>query len=86
MGMTHTMEREAVKQAVKEALKEELKEFYVDRETHYQHHEFIKSWMNWTIQSKNIIVKTIIVGVTVFIIGCIAIGFATKMAIISLGK
>lgn len=37
-----TADYDAIKQAVKDAMKEEMKAFYIDREEHYQHHQFIK--------------------------------------------
>ncbi len=72
------MEREAIKEAVKEALGEELKSFYVDRETHYNHHEFLKGWIEWTQQCKSVAVRTL---VTLFIgsaFGLMALGFWMK--------
>lgn len=72
------MEREAIKEAVKEALAEEIKVFYVDREIHYQHHEFIKSLIKLTEQCKNIVLKTVVSVVVVAILGLIALGLVFK--------
>lgn len=72
------MEREAIKEAVREALGEELKAFYIDRETHYQHHEFLKNWIIWTQQCKSAVAKTL---VTLFLggaFGLMALGFWMK--------
>jgi len=72
------IEREAIKEAVKEALGEELKAFYVDREIHYQHHEFLKSWVEWTAQCKSVALKTIVTLFIGGIFGLMALGFYIK--------
>ena len=73
------MEREAIKEAVKEALGEELKSFYVDRETHYKHHEFIEEWIGWTKQCKSVVLKTLMSGFLMALLGLIALGFIFKV-------
>ena len=42
------MDHESVKKAVAEAMQEQMKDFYIDRETHYQDHEFIKDLREWS--------------------------------------
>ena len=37
-----TADLDTIKQAVREAMQEEMKDFFIDREEHYQHHQFIK--------------------------------------------
>lgn len=72
------MEREAIKEAVKEALSEELKAFYIDRETHYQHHQLIGNWSSTLNSCKRALItatSTIIIGA---ILGLMAIGFWAK--------
>jgi len=69
------MEREAIKEAVREALGEELNAFYVDREIHYQHHEFLQSWITWSQQCKSVIMKTVMSGLVMTLLGLIALGF-----------
>ena len=69
------MEREAIKEAVKEALSEELKSFYVDREIHYKHHEFLTDWIEWTAQCKSVALKTVVTLVIGTMFGLMAIGF-----------
>ena len=36
------MELETIKDAMRDVMQEEMKAFYIDREEHYQHHQFIK--------------------------------------------
>lgn len=72
------MEREAIKEAVREALGEELAAFYIDRETHYQHHEFIKSWITWTQQCKSVVLKTVVGGIVAALLALMAFAFAFK--------
>ncbi len=69
---------EIIKDAVKEAFKEELKQFYVDRETHYQHHQFITEWINWTQQCKSIALKTILTFFMAAALGLMTLGFYFK--------
>lgn len=70
------MEKEAIKEAVKEALNEKLGEFYVDRETHYKHHEFIDGLLKWTNSAKSEICKTLARGVVIVIFFLLVLGFA----------
>lgn len=67
---------DAVKAAVKQALREELNAFYVDRETHYQHHIFLKGMIAWSEQCKSIALKTIVSGLVGGLIALIIIGFS----------
>lgn len=76
-----TADYDAIKQAVKDAMKEEMKDFYIDREEHYQHHMFIKSFKGGVEACQSTIGKvalsSIIVGIlTVMVIGFI--GWAKK--------
>ena len=68
-------DKEIIKQAVKEAFKEELKQFYVDRETHYQHHLFLTDWIDWTKKCKSAALVTLITLFTTAVFGLMAIGF-----------
>jgi hypothetical protein len=72
------MEKELIKQAVKEAFKEELQQFYIDRETHYQHHQFIADWIESVKQCKSVVLKTIYTIIVVGALGLLALGFITK--------
>jgi len=42
------MDYDLVKKAVTEAMKAEMKDFYIDREKHYQHHEFLEGLINFS--------------------------------------
>ncbi len=63
------MDKEDIKAAFTEVLNEKMTEFWIDREVHYQHHEFLGSMIKWAdrIQKKacssaiNIIVGAIFV-------------------------
>lgn len=48
---------EVIKKVFKEALAEERQEHWVDPQTHYEHHRFIKGWV-WTF---NLMKKSAIV-------------------------
>ena len=70
--------KDTVKDAVKEAFKEELKNFYIDSQTHYEHHKFIGDWINWTKQCKSTILKTLVGAVVLAVLGLMVFGFVTK--------
>lgn len=65
-----------VKKATKEALNEEVKSFYVDRETHYQDHQYLKELREWTESIKSTARRTIVKAIVTAIIGLIVLGFA----------
>ena len=72
------MEKEAIKEAVREAFKEELSSFYIDRETHYKQHEFLKELMEYADTCKSAILRTIITIVVSGALGLMCIGFYFK--------
>lgn len=72
------MEREAIKEAVKEALGEELKSFYIDRETHYKQHQWLKDVMVYCEQCKSVMLKTLITIIVGGAIGLMMIGFTLR--------
>ena len=72
------MEREAIKEAVREAFKEELSAFYIDRETHYKQHEWLKGVMSYCEQCKSVILKTLITIIVGGAIGLMMIGFTMR--------
>jgi len=72
------MERDAIKEAVKEALGEELKAFYIDRETHYQHHKFIADMVKLSEQCKNVVIKTLVGALVLGALGLMIVGMAFK--------
>jgi hypothetical protein len=49
------LSRDEIKEAVKEALEESLGCYYLDGETHYQHHEFIEGMIKWMEHTKGTI-------------------------------
>ena len=55
---------ETITTAISNALDTKLGSFFVERETHYQHHQFIKGWMELTekVSSTAIsaVVKTVV--------------------------
>ncbi|MEP9411525.1 MAG: hypothetical protein HRF42_08980 [Candidatus Brocadia sp.] len=54
------MDIDQLKAVIKEALDERIKEFYIDRETHYQDHQFIKELRDWTESIKSTTIKTVV--------------------------
>ena len=68
---------DTIKSAVKEAMKEEMQAFYIDREEHYQHHQFIKGLKTGIEGSQSLVGRitliTIIGGVaTVLVLGVVS--------------
>lgn len=68
---------EAVKNAMREVMQEEMKAFYIDREEHYQHHQFLKGLKKGVEGCQSIVGKislvTLIGGlVTVIILGIVS--------------
>lgn len=68
-------DREDIKTAVKEALQEEMKTFYVEREQHYQDHQFIKEFREWCTDTKSTVSKTLIKMLVIGILSLVVIGF-----------
>jgi hypothetical protein len=71
-------DKETIKEAVREAFQEELKAFYIDRETHYQHHQFLGGIIKWCEQCKSIVLKTIVTAVVGGVIALLVIGYSIK--------
>ena len=69
------MTKEELKSAVEEAIDEKLSQFWVDRELHYKHHEFIDKWMKWADDASKTIWHSIIKAIVLFVLGLIALGF-----------
>lgn len=67
--------KEIIKAAVVEALQEEIKPFYIERETHYQDHLFIKEAREWLDNIKSTMWKTIAKAVVAGLIGLLILGF-----------
>jgi hypothetical protein len=66
------VEYQDIKTAVTEAMREEMKDFYIDRETHYQDHLFMKSIREFMDNCKVSAIKTVVGAVVLFILGGIA--------------
>jgi len=64
-----------LKAAIKEVLSDEIKPFYVDRETHYNHHRFINELIEWSGKIKGTICGTLAKAITTGIIALIVLGF-----------
>lgn len=71
-------ETDAIKSAVREALRDELQAFYIDREKHYRHHDFVEAWMLWTQTCKSTLLKTIIGALAIGALGMMMLGFIFK--------
>lgn len=69
------MDKDEIKNALKEVLDEEIKPFYVDREIHYQHHEFVRELMDWSSKFKNSFFSTIAKGFAIVIFVLMLLGF-----------
>lgn len=50
---------QAIKRAVSEAMQEQMKDFYIEREKHYQHHQFIGELIEWSKSWKSTAMKAI---------------------------
>lgn len=70
------MEFDQIKAAVKEVMDERMKEFYIEREKHYQHHQFLEGFIAWTSSIKSTVLKTIVGLVVTALIGLVVLGFA----------
>ena len=73
------MTKEELKSAVIEAIDEKLTPFWVERELHYKHHEFIDRWMNWSDDMSKTIWHTIIKAIVLGLLGVLALGALLKI-------
>lgn len=67
-----------IKQAVKEAMHEEMQPFFIDRETHYQDHLFIKELKEFMQTCKSTMLKTFVRFFAILLIGALIAGFTFK--------
>lgn len=72
------MTKEEMRAAVEEAIDGRLKEFWVDRELHYKHHDFIDKWMKWCDDASTTFRRSIIKAIVISVLGLIALGFFVK--------
>lgn len=56
-------DKEAIKEAMRDVMREEMKAFYIDREEHYQHHQFIKGLKSGVDSCQSIIGKVTLTGI-----------------------
>jgi len=69
--------KQAIKEGIREALKQEVAQFYVERETHFKHHQFIESFIKWTDTVKSNLCRTIIWVGTTGVLSLLAWGFVS---------
>lgn len=75
------MTPEDIKNAIREALEEERKSFWVDSETHYQHHEWIGGWI-WGIGiAKKSVITAFVAGLATGLIGIVWLGIQAAMKV-----
>lgn len=61
------VDKKIIKEAFKEALAEERQQHWVDPQTHYEHHRFVKGWV-WTF---NLMKKSAIVAFIGGFVACL---------------
>ena len=75
------MENEAIKEVFREVLEEERNKHWVDSQTHYEHHRFLKGWV-WVF---NIMKKSAIVAfATGIVAGIITVFWAGFKALVAI--
>ncbi|OGH08058.1 MAG: hypothetical protein A2W22_06305 [Candidatus Levybacteria bacterium RBG_16_35_11] len=67
--------REDIKEIMEQVIDAKTKDFWIEREIHYKHHQFIGDLMDWSKNIKNTTLKAIITIVVSSIIGLIVLGF-----------
>jgi predicted phosphoadenosine phosphosulfate sulfurtransferase len=68
-------EIERFEKVIRKIFDERLKDFYIERERHYQEHEFIKELMTWSNSAKSTFWKITIGMITTALIGFTIMGF-----------
>jgi hypothetical protein len=69
------MTPEDVEAAVGRAIDTKLGQFYIDRETHYQDHEFIQAMRKWTEEAKGTVLRSVIKTLSYAALGFLILGF-----------
>jgi hypothetical protein len=69
------VDHDSIKAAVTEAIQEQMRDFYVDREKHYQHHEFLESLIRWRDSCKSTCMKAVANMLIASILGLLVLGF-----------
>lgn len=71
-----------IQEAIRDVMREEMKAFYIDREEHYQHHQFVKNLKSGVESCQSIVGKVtlsaIIAGAIILLIAGIG-GWVKKM-------
>ena len=62
-----------------EASHEKHREYYVDREDHYKHHQFIDSWIDFMTVGKRAALRTFVAFMLMTILGLLVFGFWEKI-------
>ena len=75
------MTRSEIKEAVAEAIDEKLSQFWVDRELHFEHHQFIDRWIKWSDEASKTVWRTIIKAVIITVLGLIALGVLFRLGV-----
>lgn len=68
---------DVIKKAVQDAMKEQMKDFYIDRETHYQHHKFITGLIEWSQSWKSTCMRAVANAIVLGLIGLLLLGYIT---------
>jgi len=71
--------KDELKESIGEAIDEKLSQFWVDRELHYKHHEFIDRWMKWSDDISKTIWHTLIKTAVLLALGLMALGALLKI-------
>jgi len=66
---------EMIRKTVADAIAVQMKDFYVEREKHYQHHQFIDGLIKWQQGWKSTCMRAIAYAVVNAIIGLIVLGY-----------
>ena len=69
------MTKDEIRDVIENALESKMKEFWVDRELHYKHHEFIDKWMQWADDTSKTVRHTVITFIILGLLGLLALGF-----------
>jgi len=69
------MDHETIKKAVTEAMQDQMKDFYIEREKHYQHHEFISGLIEWRNSWKSTVMKAVANTIYAVAVALLLMGF-----------
>ena len=69
------MTPEEITKAVELAIDKKLGQFYIDRETHYQDHLFLRELRKWSEEVKGTVLRTTLKFVVASLIGLLILGF-----------